>query len=450
MKILKLIAIGAVLSYTAVAQTGRESNTKYGMGADSVECLKNLSLYSEDLRNKNLDAAYPVWEQAFINCPAATVNLYIDGVTLIDHQIRKNKDKEVFEQLFQKLMKVYDQRMEYFGDHQRTPTPEIKGYKAVDILKYKRNDKEAIAEAYSLLDESVNTLKAKSHMAFLATFMNTSVNMFKMGNIDAEKLVNDYTVVSDGINQQLKDPAMSRYHSKLEEVKGGVEALFANSGAADCETLDRIFSPQLEENKFDLAWLKMVSRLLMRGLCEDSELLYKSSEYQHNIEPSSASAYGLAKMYLKSNEISRSIEFFKEAVSLSEDDQQKGEFLRQLALIYLSQENYSAARTNALRAIEARPDWGAPYIIIGKAYAASANTIGSKEIEKQSAYWAAVDKFMRAKSVDPSSSDEANELIRIYSAHFPATDVVFFEGLEVGSTYTVGGWINERTTVRVK
>ncbi|HLW06634.1 MAG TPA: hypothetical protein VKY45_03660 [Marinilabiliaceae bacterium] len=450
MKILKLIAIGCILSYTATAQTGRELNTKYGAGEDSVECLKNLSLYSEDLRNKNYEAAYPAWEHAFNNCPAATVNLYIDGVNLLGQKIEKNKDPEVFEQLYQMLMKVYDQRMEYFGDHPRTPTPEIKGYKALDMLRYKRDDKDVLIEAYGLLDESVGTLKAKSHMAFLATFMNASVNMFKMEKIDAETLVRNYIIVSNGLDAQLKDPARSRFHPQLEQVKSGVEALFANSGAADCGTLDRIFTPQLEEKKFDLGWLKMVSRLLMRGLCEDSQLLYKTSEYQHNIEPSSASAYGLAKMYLKSNDIKRSIEFFKEAVDLSEDNQQKGEFLRQLGLIYLSEENYSAARTNALRAIEARPDWGAPYILIGKAYAASANTIGSKEIEKKSAYWAAVDKFMKAKSVDPSVTDEANELIKIYSAHFPATDEVFFEGLETGSTYTVGGWINERTTVRAK
>lgn len=450
MKILKLIAIGCILSYTATAQTGRELNTKYGAGEDSLECLKNLSLYSEDLRNKNYDAAYPAWEYAFNNCPASTVNLYIDGTTLIGRKIEINKDPQAFEELYQKLMKVYDQRMEFFGDHPRTPTPEIKGYKALDMLKYKRDDKEVLLEAYHLLDESVHTLKAKSHMAFLATYMNASANLYKTGDIDAEKLVNNYILVSDGLDTQLKDPARARYHAKLEEVKGGVESLFATSGAADCSTLDRIFTPQLEEKKFDLGWLKMVSRLLMRGLCEDSELLYKTSEYQHNIEPSSASAYGLAKMYVKSHDIKRAIDYFREAVDLSEDNQQKGEFLRQLGVIYLSQENYSAARANALRAIEARPDWGAPYIIIGKAYAASANSIGNKEIEKKSAYWAAVDKFMKAKSVDPSVTDEANELIKLYSAYFPATDEIFFEGLENGSTYTVGGWINERTSVRAK
>ncbi len=450
MKIFKLIVIGSLLSYTVLAQTGRESQTRYGVGEDSIACLKNLSLYTEDFKNKNFDAAFPTWQEAFDNCPAATVNLYIDGVAMVTKKISDNKDPNVAEDLYQLLMKVYDQRIEYFGNHPRTPASDIKGFKAIDMLKYKRDDKEVIEEAYNLLDEAVSAGKNNAHMAFLATFMNTSVTMFKMDKIDAEKLIKDYTAVTDGLDSQLADQTRARFHEQLERIKGGVESLFANSGAADCETIDRIFGPQLEEKKFELAWLKLVSRLLMREDCEDSKLLYQVSEYQHNIEPSAASAYGLAKMYLKSNDLKRSIEFFEEAVKLSENDNQRADFLRQLALIHLSDENYAQSRRNALRAIEARPDWGAPYIIIGKAYAASANTIGSKEVEKKSAYWAAVDKFMKAKAVDSSVAEEANELIRIYSAHFPATDEIFFEGLEVGSAYTVGGWIKEVTSIRAK
>jgi tetratricopeptide (TPR) repeat protein len=153
-------------------------------------------------------------------------------------------------------------------------------------------------------------------------------------------------------------------------------------------------------------------------------------------------------MYLKAGDIERALEFFNQAVELTDDNRQKGEYLHQMALILLSQNRYSQARAHALRAIEARPDWGVPYLTIGRAYALSANSIGEKEIEKKAAYWAAVDKFMKAKSVDSNVTDEANGQIATFSAHFPATDEIFFEGLEVGATYTVGGWINERTTIR--
>jgi len=451
MKALKLIVIGLIVSIAQMsAQTGAESGTKYGVGEDSIRCIKNLSLYNEDFRNKNYEAAFPAWEIVFNECPAATVNIYLDGATMIKDKISKNRDAAKFEELYQYLMKVYDQRMQFFGDHRRTPTPAIKGYKAVDMLNYKRDDNEVVKEAYGLLKEAITTLKKSSQPAFLATFMATSVNMYNMNEISAEEVINNYTTISDIVDVLLKDQSRARYHQVYEQVKGGVESLFASSGVATCDVIIKIYEPQLEENKFDLAWLKRVSRLLARGLCEDAELLFKVSEYQHNIEPSDASAYGLARMYLKTGDLNKAIEYFNQAVNLTEDASQKGEYLYQMAILELSQDRYSKARSHALRAIEARPNWGAPYIVIGKAYALSANTLGSKEIEKKSAYWAAVDKFMKAKSIDPSFTDEANEQIRVYSAHFPGTEEIFFEGLEVGSTYTVGGWINERTTIRTK
>ncbi len=451
MKALKLIVIGLVIAITqAAAQTGADSGSRYGAGEDSIRCVRNLSLYNEDFRNKNFDAAFPAWEIVFKECPAATVNIYLDGITMLKDKISKNRDAAKFEELYQYLMKVHDQRIQFFGDHPRTPTPAIKGNKAVDMLTYKRDDSEVVKEAYGLLKDAINQLKRSAQPAFLATYMSTSVNMFNMGQITAEDVVNNYTVISDIVEQQLKDQSRSSQHEIYEQVKGGVESLFASSGVATCDVIVSIFEPQLEDNKFDLAWLKRVSQLLARGLCQDAELLYKVSEYQHNIEPSGSSAFGLARMYLKTGDLDRALEFFNQAVNLTDDATQKGEYLYQMAILHLSQDRYSQSRSHALRAIEARPNWGAPYILIGKAYALSANSIGSKELEKKSAYWAAVDKFMRAKSVDPSSTDEANEQIRIYSAHFPAKEEVFFESLEVGSIYTVGGWINERTTIRTK
>jgi tetratricopeptide (TPR) repeat protein len=155
-------------------------------------------------------------------------------------------------------------------------------------------------------------------------------------------------------------------------------------------------------------------------------------------------------MYLKADDVTKALKFLNEAVELSDDNKQKADYLYQIGMIHLSNERFVQARSFALRAIEARPEWGMPYMLIGQAYALSANSIGSTEVEKKSAYWAAVDKFMKAKSVDPSIADAANEAIRTYSAHFPPINEVFFENLEEGQTYEVGGWINERTTVRAR
>jgi hypothetical protein len=81
-------------------------------------------------------------------------------------------------------------------------------------------------------------------------------------------------------------------------------------------------------------------------------------------------------------------------------------------------------------------------------YAASAALCGNDEIGTRAGYWAAVDKFIKAKNVDPTVADEANTSISLYSAYFPTRERLFFNDVKEGSSYTVGCWIGETTTVR--
>ena len=73
----------------------------------------------------------------------------------------------------------------------------------------------------------------------------------------------------------------------------------------------------------------------------------------------------------------------------------------------------------------------------------SDSKFGGKEV-----YWVAVDKFAKAKQVDPSVANRATDLMRSYSQHYPSTETIFFNDYAEGQSYTVGGWINETTTIR--
>jgi len=82
-------------------------------------------------------------------------------------------------------------------------------------------------------------------------------------------------------------------------------------------------------------------------------------------------------------------------------------------------------------------------------YAASAASCGgSDEIASRAGYWAAVDKFIKARNVDPSVTDDANKGIATYSSYFPTRERLFFNDIKEGSSYNVGCWIGETTTVR--
>ncbi|GAF05362.1 tetratricopeptide repeat protein [Saccharicrinis fermentans] len=434
----------------AFAQKGVEDGSKYGHGEDSLRCLRNLSLFTEYVKQKSYADAVPSWEIVYNECPLSSSKVYTDGIKIMDWRIKNEKDKAKKEELFQQLMGVYDKRIKYMGDHRKYNENYILGRKATKMLSYKRSDPEYRKQAQEMFEKSIAGQKNRSEVAVLATYMTNTVAMYKADQTNAEAVVKNYVKVSDILTTQINASSKPKTKEVLNKVKANVEKLFATSGAADCETIEKIFGPQFAENKENKDWLKLVNKLLARGNCEDAQLLFDVSESLYTLEPSSSAAYGIARGYLKQQNIEKATEYYNEAISLEEDDAQKGTYTYQLGLIKQSQGKLAEAKALALKAIQLKPEWGAPYILIGKLYAASASNFGSNEFEHKTAYWAAVDMFAKAKSIDADVTTEANELIGIYSKHFPGTEEIFFQGFKVGDTYSVGGWIGVSTKIRAR
>ncbi len=64
------------------------------------------------------------------------------------------------------------------------------------------------------------------------------------------------------------------------------------------------------------------------------------------------------------------------------------------------------------------------------------------------AYWAAVDKYKKARNVESVLAGSMAQRISRYQKYFPPTELLFFHNLNEGDSYKVGCWINEVTKVR--
>jgi len=157
---------------------------------------------------------------------------------------------------------------------------------------------------------------------------------------------------------------------------------------------------------------------------------------------------GLTLYNVSKEKLEESSTFFKLAIDLQSDQLLKAKYYLELSDVTRRIGNYQLARTYALNSIENDPTNGYPYMLIGYIYAAAGKTCSEDEFEQKTVFWAVVDKFAKAKSVDPNLTDEANKAIDDYKPHFPDTESIFFYGLKVGDSYTIKCWINEVTTVR--
>jgi tetratricopeptide (TPR) repeat protein len=145
------------------------------------------------------------------------------------------------------------------------------------------------------------------------------------------------------------------------------------------------------------------------------------------------------------------IDFFKSFIDSTEDPELKAKYYLTISKIYYSgMHNYPESRKYALKAASFKENWGEPYMLIGKLYASSGPICGpGRGWDSQIVTWAAVDKFIYAKKIDPSVADEANKWIREYSKYMPSKEDIFQRTLREGDPFLVPCWIQERTTIRV-
>ena len=438
------------LSATAVfAQKGVEDGSRYGHGQDSINCLQNISIYTEYVKTNNFQDAYTPWKAVFDETPWAQVGTYTNGAKILRALIAAEKDGAKQKEYFNLLMKVHDQRIQYLDklntlSRTKSSKGDIMGTKAHDYLSMGGQDMNA---AYEMFAEAVASEKHNLPYYVLMEFVDVSARKTKIDAAHKEQLVQDYIAASGYANEALKAAKKESAKKNYQTAKDNIDAYFINSGVATCDNLQEIYAPKVEENKGNIEYLKSVITVMQKLGCKESEAYFAASEYAHAIEPTAATAFGCGAMYYKKGDIDKSIQYFDNAIELEQDPIQKADYCYTAAQILFGNKQLSKAKQYARKAIEANGAFGKPYILIAQMYASSPNWSDESALNKCT-FFAAIDKLQKAKSVDPSCAEEADKLIRSYAAYTPKDEDLFFIGLKKGNAVTIGGWIGETTTIR--
>lgn len=456
MKIKALIALFALTSSVAMAQKGVEDGSRFGHGQDSIDCLNNISLYQEYLKTKNYTDAYTYWQKVFTDAPFARMDTYTNGAKILKSLIAGTKDMTERQKYAEELMAVYDQQLLHLDKLNmliRTPLKDfkVKGTKAHDYITYYPGMD--VNKAYEMLAEVIAQGKASNDYYIVGDFMKVSQMKFKKDETHREQFIQDYLTSSEYIN--LIADAANKSTSNQKEVlvkavastKENVDAYFINSGAAECDQLEAIYAPKVEENKENLEYLKKVVSVMGMLSCTESDTYYTASEYAHHISPTAETAAGCAYRYFKRGEIEKSIEFFDQAIELDTTSTGKAEYCYKAAVILNSDKQLSKAKGYTTRAISLDGTKGSYYILLANIYAAAPRWNDDSNLNSCK-YFVVLDKLYQAKRVDESVTEEANKMIGAYSTHTPAVEDLFFLGYKKGDQVRVGGIINETTTIR--
>ena len=451
MKMKMVTALFALsLSATAVfAQKGVEDGSRFGHGQDSLNCLKNISVYTEYVKTNNFKDAYPSWKAVFDEAPWAQIATYTNGAKILRGLIVAEKDGAKQKEYFDLLMKVHDQRIQYLDklntlSKTKATKGDIMGTKAHDYFSMGGQDNNA---AYAMFAEAVAAEKHNLPYYVLMEFVDASARKVKADEAHKEQFVQDYIAAagyaSEALNAAKKESAKKNY----QMAKDNIDAHFINSGVATCDNLQAIYAPKVEANKSNLDYLKQVVKVMKMLGCTESEAYFAASEYAHAIEPTAETAIGCGYMYYKKGDFNKCITYFDNAIELEQDPIKKADYNYSAAAVCFSNKQLSKAKQYARKSIELNGENGKPYMLIAQMYASSPNWSDEAALNKF-VFFAVIDKLQKAKSVDPSCAEEADKLIRTYAGYTPKDEDLFFIGLKKGDSVTIGGWIGETTTIR--
>ena len=357
--------------------------------------------------------------------------------------------EKAYQKYFDELMNTHDLRMKYTEEFLAKGTKvssadEALGIKAVDYIALA--PKVDANQAYQWLSQSVNAVKGESAAATLFYFLQMSLDKLKADPNHKEQFIQDYLLASEYADAAIAAETNEAKKKNFMGIKDNLVALFVNSGTADCESLQSIYGPKVEANQTDLAYLKKVIDIMKMMRCTESEAYLQASFYAYKIEPTAEAATGCAYQAFKKGDIDGAVKFFDEAIQLETDNVKKAEKAYAAAAVLASAKKLSQARSYCQKAISFNENYGAPYILIANLYAMSPNWSDESALNKCT-YFAVIDKLQKAKSVDPSVTEEVNKMISRYSAYTPQAKDLFMLGYKAGDRITIGGWIGESTTI---
>jgi len=462
---MKLFALTAVALFLSAGISFAETNSAYAgseaadmsvyleqdrddrYGEDSVQCVRNWSLYAEYYRQRNYEMAFEPWKYLFEDCPAATVNIYIHGANMMKYFYQEAETPEEQEAWVDSLMTLYDQRIEYFGERGR-----VLGRKAADMYQLQPN---RVDELIEMTEESIELRGMQSSADVLLINMQSVIRTVEAGTMDPAEIISRYERAMEIIEYNLENnPEEERFY---RPAKNNIERMF--EPYATCDALVGMFEGRYEENPEDLELLERITEMLDNAGCADTELFYEATRSLYALQPDAESAFLMGRLEIERENFESAIDYFEQSIDLYvEDCPDENQSRIFTAYRIMAETSYrelnrkARARTYANEAHEVDPTDGRPLILIGEMYAASSDQCGDDEFTKKTAYWVAVDKFQEAARAaeDPSVQDRAQQLSNTYRQYFPNNEEIFFHGYSEGDSYRVGCWINRNTTIRAR
>lgn len=424
------------------------------LGSRQNEAMEAFILYKDQIKAKDFNAAYPLWQKAMRMAPKADGRKtyhYDDGVKLFNHFAEQETDEAKQAMWADSVMNLYAKREECFG-----ASVDLTSKKAYDLYY---NYRETVGdEALYGIIKSVVDEKGKEMPEFLVNpFSNLIVANVINKTIEVEEAKKYANLVMETIKEGLANcgDKCKNWNIINDYSVGRLAVLERFPAFYPCDYYVNKYFEEFQNAEGNCEVIETVMARLMRGGCEESneKVAEVIAAYRANCKKSSGPSGPLSEALdlYRQGKYEESIAKFNEYFETETDTEKLAKYQLVVAKIYYRDlKDFPMSRTYAKKAAGNKANWGDPYILIGKLYASSGPICGpGTGWKSQIVTWPAIDKWNYAKKIDPAVAGDANKLIRQYQKFMPSVEDIFSRpNVKEGGSFYVGCWIKENTTAR--
>lgn len=427
------LALFLVFSYAAHAQGG------WNWPEDKATAQEKVVLYTDAKKQKNYEAAVPPLQWLHENAPDLNSSIYVNGADIYEELALKTEDPAQKEEYMNKVLAMYDKRIEFFGDGKEE---DILNRKASSAMKMMYKDKDKYDQLQQIFGETIE--KTNGNLAYynLVPYMTIAKTQFERGKIDETRVIEIYDEIA-GIADK-KVSAGGKTAAKYKDVGENVDKIFASTITVSCDYIEEKMLPKLQANPDDAEMAKKIIALSLASSCTDRPFFIEAAEATFNAEPNAGLAKTIASRKLANDETEEADKWFKKAIELSSDDEQKSEIYMDMASINQKNGNRAQAREYALKSAALSGEQAVKaYTMVGNMYMNSSGDCksGKDIVEDRAVFIAAYEMYAKAGNREGMSSAKEQ---------FPSKEEVFTYNKKVGEKVKVGCWIGETVTIQTR
>lgn len=435
--------------------TAQDCNDFSNFPNGEIEGKKVHVLYRDFIKKEQYESAYPMWKKLMEYAPAGNLNHFIDGVNIYSALIEKELDNENEEKVGhyrKKVVALYEQRLNCMC-HNKSDSSEVMELMAFDlaILEY-----EDVNKTLEIFDKAI-TMNGNSTSAYILEYYADHITyLFSNDIVDRETARSVYYKLETIKNANIGKQAYTDSWAEVEnDYKPYTQFIFT------CEDIIKKLKPQYEADSDNRTVFRNILRQLLEIECSQEEpFVAELIEKDRNTSTGGDGGCTLRTEVRPDNYVDilvlkgkpdEAILYFKKALRMDIGKEDLAKTNYALAKIYHQKGEYSKARRYYFAAAKERENWGEPYIQIGKMYASSVRSCGDNSAFQQGVViCAALDMWEKAKSIDPSVTEQANKLSSLYAAHVPTKEDAFQRGVNEGNDVSVYCWIGGTVKLRLR